>query len=444
MWKNKKTCPKCFSINTVKKGIQKKTGKQKLYCKSCQTYFTDVYSNNGFKRDFVSRVQIELSNNSVRKTAKILSLSPATVHKYRNKVSPDNKIPVLDIFSGIGGFSLGFERTGRFKTVAFCEIDEKARMVLDKHWPDVNKYNDVREITLKQLMNDGIERPKVICGGFPCQDISIAGQKEGIDGRRSGLWGEYKRLISEIRPDFAVVENVRNLLSGKRGTWFGRVLGDLAEIGYDAEWNVISAARVGARHLRERVWIVAYPRMLRRGDNITRRVGRFSAAEESKVRCPSSNEITGSSKRQKAVPNTNCKWQPQQERHNEKQRGRHSNCCEKLSDSDCTRLENWISKTIRKGTFSKFERLRREVPNTNKFNDDNGRYGASQVSIIKPSDIRQSKFWETEPAVGRVVNGIPGRVDRLKQLGNSVVPQIPELIANAILNFYTDFIIVKK
>jgi DNA (cytosine-5)-methyltransferase 1 len=168
---------------------------------------------------------------------------------------------VLDLFSGIGGFSLGLERTGGFETVAFCEIEEFPRRVLAKHWPDVPCYRDVRDLTAAQLAADGIT-VDVITGGFPCQDLSVAGRRAGLDGERSGLWSEIVRLISELRPQYVIVENVANLLAGpseKRGGWFGRVLGDLAECGYDAEWENISAAAVGAPHRRERVWVVAYP-----------------------------------------------------------------------------------------------------------------------------------------------------------------------------------------
>jgi DNA (cytosine-5)-methyltransferase 1 len=172
------------------------------------------------------------------------------------------KLKVLDLFSGIGGFSLGLERTGGFETVAFCEIEEFPRRVLAKHWPEVKQYGDVRELTADVLRADGIA-VDVITGGFPCQDLSIAGRKAGIeDGTRSGLWSEITRLCCELRPQFVIVENVANLLSGpseRPGAWFGRVLGDLAEIGYDAEWRCLPASYIGAWHRRDRVWLVAYP-----------------------------------------------------------------------------------------------------------------------------------------------------------------------------------------
>jgi DNA (cytosine-5)-methyltransferase 1 len=158
---------------------------------------------------------------------------------------------VGSLFSGIGGLELGLEWTGRFKTVWQVENNEYCRRVLAKHWPDAKRYEDVRDVGRENL-----EAVDVICGGFPCQDISVAGKREGIrEGNRSGLWYEYARIIRELRPQYVVVENVPALLTGGG---IGVVLGELASIGYDAEWRVLSAANVGAPHLRERVFLVAY------------------------------------------------------------------------------------------------------------------------------------------------------------------------------------------
>lgn len=160
---------------------------------------------------------------------------------------------VLDLFSGIGGFSLGLERAG-MRTVAFCEIDRYCQAVLAKHWPGTPIYGYVEALSAHRLRVDEIDID-LICGGFPCQDISSASDAPaGIDGKRSGLWRHFARLIGEVRPKFAIVENV----SALRQRGLDVVLGDLASLGYDAEWHCIPASAVGAPHPRDRVWIVAY------------------------------------------------------------------------------------------------------------------------------------------------------------------------------------------
>lgn len=158
---------------------------------------------------------------------------------------------VLDLFSGIGGFSLGLERAG-MRTVAFCEIDEGCRAHLRERWPNVPVFGDIRTLFAADLAQ--LERPDLVCGGFPCQDISIAGRRAGIEGARSGLWSEYARIIGELRPRYVIVENVAALLN----FGLGRVLGDLAALGYDAEWHCIPLASLGAPHRRDRIWIIAY------------------------------------------------------------------------------------------------------------------------------------------------------------------------------------------
>jgi DNA (cytosine-5)-methyltransferase 1 len=268
---------------------------------------------------------------------------------------------VLSLFAGIGGFDLGLERTGGFRTVAFCEIEPFCQRILKQHWPEVPCYGDVRELTAERLRADGIV-PDVICGGFPCQDISVAGRREGItDGTRSGLWSEVARLIGELRPSYAIVENVANLLSGpseRPGGWFGRILGDLAELGYDAEWENIPAAALGAPHRRERIWITAYASEIRRD------AGRAG------------QPLQGIGLAREAS----------------------------LADSYGARLE--------------------------------GRQEHRKCAGERPAGPGLRSFpgsWCAEPALGRVANGVPNRVDRIAALGNAVVPQIPELIGRAIL-----------
>lgn len=270
------------------------------------------------------------------------------------------KLRVLDLFSGIGGFSLGLERTGGFETVAFCEIEEFPRRVLAKHWPEVPCYHDVRELTAARLAADGIA-VDVICGGFPCQDISTAGHGAGLEGERSGLWSEYARLIGELRPKFVIVENVAALL----GRGMGRVLGDLAAIRYDAEWHCIPASAIGAHHRRDRLWIVGYPYGL---------------------------------------------WELQPQRGKQDERRRSGNASQEMADTKRWRLQSGDVECTRPATiipaaFSRYS-------------------GGSEFG----------EAWRTEPNVGRVAYGLPNGMDRIKGLGNAVVPQIPELIGYAIID----------
>lgn len=155
------------------------------------------------------------------------------------------------LFSGIGGIDLGLERAG-MECIWQVELDPFCQAVLEKHWPDVWRTGDVRALTKEDF--DGLPEVDLIAGGFPCQDISQAGQRAGIEGERSGLWAEFARLIRELRPEFVLVENVADLLA--RG--MGVVLGDLAACGYAAVWDCVPAAAVGAPHLRDRVWVVAH------------------------------------------------------------------------------------------------------------------------------------------------------------------------------------------
>ena len=243
---------------------------------------------------------------------------------------------VLDLFSGIGGFSLGLERAG-METVAFCEFDEHAQKVLRKHWPHVPIYSDIRELDAKQFRGT----VSVVTGGFPCQDLSTAGKQVGFSGERSSLYGEMLRVISECMPRYAIFENVTGLLTGDSGRWFAQFLYDLAQIGFDAEWHCVSASDIGAQHHRDRVWVIAYP----------------------------------------------C------------------------------------------GSRSKVGLARQNVRQE----------GDTRISINLSNEIRRARRkpgmegWSIEPNVGRVANGVPNRAHRLKQLGNAVVPQIPEAIGRAIM-----------
>lgn len=159
-----------------------------------------------------------------------------------------SKLRVLDLFSGIGGFSLGLERTGGFETVAFCEIEPFPRKVLAKHWPGVPCYHDVSTAEFGEALD-------LVTAGFPCQDISLAGAGAGLAGERSGLFWHVLRTVRMVGRPKLLLENVAALLD--RG--LGAILGALAQIGYDAEWHCIPASYLGAWHRRDRIWILANP-----------------------------------------------------------------------------------------------------------------------------------------------------------------------------------------
>lgn len=268
---------------------------------------------------------------------------------------------VLDLFSGIGGFSLGLERAG-MRTIAFCEIDEWCRSLIAKRWPSIPIIDDVRVTSFPAA--------DVICGGFPCQDVSLAGRRAGVTGQRSGLYREVLRAIRLVRPKFTLLENVAALL----GNGMGRVLGDVAENGLDAEWDCISAGDLGAPHGRDRVWItLADPDKLKRAQRCSKGAGWWLwSAEEVSAAC-----------------DANGVWQLEPPR--------------LLGDirrrvDDAARARTWWTDHWQE----KFEALRRM---------DDG----------DPSRLDRSA----------VANAV-------KRLGNAVVPQIPEIIGHAIMNAAKD------
>lgn len=158
----------------------------------------------------------------------------------------------ISLFAGVGGLDLGLERAG-FECVAQVEIDDFCQKVLTKHWANVPKFKDVRDVGKANLPT-----AELICGGFPCQDVSLAGERAGLEGKRSTLWSEFYRIVCEIQPRWIVIENVPGLLSSDNGEFFTKILRELSQSGYDVEWQVIPAAFVGAPHIRERVFIVGY------------------------------------------------------------------------------------------------------------------------------------------------------------------------------------------
>ncbi len=261
----------------------------------------------------------------------------------RDEVPP---MKVGSLFAGIGGFDLGLERAG-MQTAWHVEIDPFCQHILSKHWPDVPCYPDIREVHGHE-----VEPVDVLCGGFPCQDISLAGEGAGIEGARSSLWKEFARLVDELRPRYVIVENVAALR--RRG--LDVVLGDLSTLGYDAEWDCIRASDVGAPHRRDRLWIVAYPD------------GSGREPRERDVHAGESH-LAG--------------------------------CSTELADAGDGRPRVF-----------------------------------GPPGWLELADGRSP--WPVEPDVGRVAHGVPARVDRLRSLGNALVPQIAEHIGHQLLRLAGD------
>jgi DNA-cytosine methyltransferase len=389
------------------------------------------------------------------------------------------KLAVGSLFSGIGGIEYGLEQTGGFRTIWQSEIDPYASAVLHKHWPDVPNLGDITKIDW-----GGVERPDMLCGGFPCQDISVAGKGKGIkEGTRSGLWFEYARAIRSLRPRLALIENVPML--ARRG--LNIVLADLAEMGYDAEWFTLSAQEVGAWHKRERLFILAYPI----SDGYKHKVGRVDEKEEGVANVNREDdspprELSGASSirisSEGYVPNANntgnssprCKADGErQETHEGRERqpqpkpngqgdaisnsisagtgmeehrdsGQNGNkartpeseilrqehresCAEGIapdsadvSDSESERLNRGICGDSEDGKRSVLEHKKEWNPNWSEI------AGCCEIR-------REEAYWQVEPDVDRVADGIPSRVDRIKCLGNAVVPQVAQVIGQAML-----------
>jgi DNA (cytosine-5)-methyltransferase 1 len=313
---------------------------------------------------------------------------------------------VLSLFSGIGGFDLGLERTGGFRTVAFCEIDAFCRAVLAQHWPLVPCYDDVRGLTAERLRADGIA-VDVIVGGFPCQDVSAAGKGRGLDGERSGLWFEFARLVGELRPRYAIVENVSALL----GRGFDRVLGSLATLGYDAEWHCIPAAAVGAPHRRDRVWIIAHIQTDAQRSDANGVRPHHPPMHEQGVAVELRHEQVGDAE-PVGYDVADADGEPRRE-------GRQGDAAQGSRGRNADR--GGVGAGLADAGGAGLPAPKREILCPARWREE--RRAAAECG-----------WWAVEPDVGRVAHGIPARVDRLRSLGNAVVPQIPEVIGNAILD----------
>ena len=278
-------------------------------------------------------------------------------------------LTVGSLFSGIGGLDLGLERAG-MNVIWQSEIDPYACRVLRKHWPEVPNYGDIKGINWGNVV-----RPDVLCGGYPCQPFSNAGKRRGEDDPRH-LWPWVRQAISALRPRYCILENVRGHLTLGGTT----VIGELAAIGYDAEWRVVSAASVGAAHRRDRVIIVAYPNG-----------------------CHASN-----GRKRAPVPSEN------RARRNDRG-GSRSNAWE-ISMASSRQSSGEVAHPDGSGCLHAQPSL---YPT-------NGRF----PTFAEPAE---RSWWTTEPNVGRVANGVPNRVDRLRGLGNAVVPQVAEVIGRLVV-----------
>ena len=162
----------------------------------------------------------------------------------------------VSLFAGVGGFDLAMQRNG-VKVVATVEIDKKCNEVLAKHFPSAKQFTDVKEVTGKDLIDVGFDpRNGIITGGFPCQDLSVAGKRAGLAGERSGLFWEIRRLVEETQSEWFILENVPGLLSSNEGKDFGIVLREMANLGYSVGWRVLDAQYFGVPQRRRRVFIV--------------------------------------------------------------------------------------------------------------------------------------------------------------------------------------------
>jgi len=356
----------------------------------------------------------------------------------------------LDLFSGIGGFSLGLEATGGFETVAFCDVEEFPRKVLQKHWPDVKQYKDIKELTYEKLKADGIDTIDIITGGYPCQPFSVAGRKKGEEDPRH-LWPEYFRLVKECRPTWVIGENV----GGHIKLGLDTVLENLESEGYAVRTFSIPASAVGANHKRERVWIMAYSE---RNDN-QRQVSGING-EEKKISREhrEDNSTTRKFSRTSSIRETNngnvedtrrSLWQGselQRQNENETREG-HANQSERSSSSSKTNVADTESissygREVREHQKKSGEKrtigietggISSNGSNTNSERLQ-GQWSEHQLSESQGEEqIGWDGWWEFEPDVGRVAHGVPSRVDRLKGLGNSLVPYVPYLIGKTIL-----------
>jgi DNA (cytosine-5)-methyltransferase 1 len=326
------------------------------------------------------------------------------------------------LFSGIGGIDLGLDLAG-FECAWQVEIDDYCREVLEAHWPNTKRYSDIYKVKGTE-----VEPVDILCGGFPCQPVSLAGKRGGVDDER-WLWDEFYRLICELRPRWVVAENVPGLLSANSGRAFAGVLRDLAKSGYDVVWDLFPAGGpggVGAPHKRTRVFIVA-----KLADTKGKRHGRRTGKKRRITKRELQQEKQGRSKVGREVKGRS-------ESHRRKNT--------KVADTDSSGQQS-----VRKGEPVQEDRKgvkhrsgdARDVADSKRFRSQRPRKSVKSVNSKKKRNRKTVEFvngsfqnqWAVEPNVGRVADGISNRVDRLKALGNAVVPQVAYKVARMIYEY---------
>lgn len=323
-------------------------------------------------------------------------------------------ITVGSLFSGIGGIELGLERTKGFRTVWFVEKDPYCQAVLRKHWPNIPIYGDIT-----RLDPERIEKPDMLTGGFPCQPVSEAGKRKAQADER-WLWPEFRRLIGILRPRLVFVENVPGLLNANDGSAMGEVLGDLAALRYAAEWQSIPAAAVGAPHLRYRVFILANAQGPECERALVKKERRPRPADHDPVSDTEKQGLEGNESARPTFPY-----------------GRTSKRGAAMANSNSdrfTRPRLHAGQWRQNETTPLTSRLSKNVSDAN----ESGRREELEPLFFKQrgrgqSDFARSSWWAVEPDVGRVAHGVPSRVERLRCLGNAVVPQVAQAIGEMIL-----------
>jgi DNA (cytosine-5)-methyltransferase 1 len=333
-----------------------------------------------------------------------------------------SKLKLLDLFSGIGGFSLGLESTGGFETIAFVEKDKFCQKVLAKNFNNITIEGEIRNVKGEKYKAD------IITSGFPCQPFSFAGKRKGKDDDRY-LWDETIRVIRECKPKWFVGENVEGIVNIANGTVLQQIQQDLEKEGFEVQCGIIPASGIGAWHQRKRVWIIAHSNSNRNTNEIAR-----SNGEKKKIQREHRQEDSSAWK----FIRTNTNDVP-----NTKSKGSFSSGRSNTSDNEQQRLDidkerNWSKIRSKSSRCSE-----QTLPKTN----SKGLQGCSlpttlereQRQVITKRDIeKQQTWWEIESSLCGVPNGISyeldkDRTNRIKALGNSIVPLIAREIGLAIL-----------